>query len=106
MEGRPKQSIPAGNEFAASYISSKPLSHRPNFKLFTTWQNFVLVGIESICRQRNECNLKTEILYGMIRKRYGKRRKCWLPAFFPIPTVFSQGSFFRVVKSQNCVVKG
>ena len=30
----------------------------------------------------------------------GKRRKCWLPAFSPLPTMFSKHFCFRVVKSQ------
>ena len=32
----------------------------------------------------------------------GKRRKCWLPAFSPFPTMFSKSCFFRVVKSGLC----
>ena len=32
-------------------------------------------------------------------KNTGKRRKCWLPAFSPFPTVFSKAFLFRVVKS-------
>ena len=47
--------------------------------------------------------LKTEILYGMGRKKCGKRRKCWLPTFSPFPTMFSKGFFFRVVKSRYYV---
>ena len=39
------------------------------------------------------------------RKQCGKRRKCWLPAFSPFPTMFSKGYPFRVIKSQDCVVK-
>ena len=35
----------------------------------------------------------------------GKMRKCWLPAFSPFPTMFSEGYFFRVVKIRDCVVK-
>ena len=35
----------------------------------------------------------------------GKRRKCWLPAFSPFPTMFSKALFFRVVKNCDCVVK-
>ena len=35
----------------------------------------------------------------------GKRRKCWLPAFSPFPTMFSEGFFPRVIKSWDCVVK-
>ena len=46
------------------------------------------VQIESICRRQNKCNLKTEILFGIGRKHCGKRRKCWLPAFSPFPTMF------------------
>ena len=34
----------------------------------------------------------------------GKRRKCWLPAFSPIPTVFSKDFFFETV--ENILVKG
>ena len=33
----------------------------------------------------------------MVSKR--KRRKCWLPAFSPFPTMFSKGHFLRVVKN-------
>ena len=38
-------------------------------------------------------------------KHCGKRRKCWLLAFSPFPTMFSKGFFFRVVKSRDCMVK-
>ena len=41
----------------------------------------------------------------MGRKQWGKRRKCWLPAFSPFPTMFSKGYLFRVVKSHDCVVR-
>ena len=49
---------------------------------------------------------KLKFVMGMSRKPWGKRRKCWLPAFSPFPTMFSKGFFPRVVKSRNCVVKG
>ena len=32
----------------------------------------------------------------MGKKHCGKRRKCWLPAFSPCPTMFSKGFFFVV----------
>ena len=35
----------------------------------------------------------------------GKRRKCWLPAFFPFPTMFLKGLFFWVVKFRDCAVE-
>ena len=38
-------------------------------------------------------------------KNTGERRKCWLQAFSPFPTVFSKAFFFRVVNSQDCVGK-
>ena len=48
--------------------------------------------------------LKTEILFGIGRQHCGKGRKCWSPAFFPLPTMFSKGFFFKVVQSQDYVV--
>ena len=42
---------------------------------------------------------------GKGRKHYGKRRKCWFPAFSPFPTLFSKGYFLKVIKSRDCVVK-
>ena len=35
----------------------------------------------------------------------GKRRKCWLPAFSPFPTMFSKGFLPRAIKSLDCVVQ-
>ena len=35
----------------------------------------------------------------------GKGKKCWLPAFSPLPTMLSKGLFHGGVKSQDCVVK-
>ena len=41
----------------------------------------------------------------MGRKHCWKRRRWWLPAFSPFPTMFSKGFFFRVVKSRDFAVK-
>ena len=49
---------------------------------------------------------KKNFCFGKGRKHCGKRRKCWLPAFSPFPTMFSKAFFLRVVKSQDGVVKG
>ena len=35
----------------------------------------------------------TDILFGMVRKHCGKRRKCWLPAFSPYPTMLPNGFY-------------
>ena len=50
-------------------------------------------------------DLNIELGFGKSRKHSGKRRKCWLPAFSPFPTMFSIGSFLRAVESWDCVVK-
>ena len=44
-------------------------------------------------------------LFDKSRKHCGKWTKCWLPGFFPFPTVFSKAFFLRFIKSRNCVVK-
>ena len=48
---------------------------------------------------------KIEICFVEGRERYGKRRKCWLLAFFLFPIMFPKDSFFRVVKIRDYVVK-
>ena len=42
----------------------------------------------------------------MGRKHGGKRRKCWLAAFSPFPSMFSKDFLLRVVKTKDYVVKG
>ena len=36
----------------------------------------------------------------------GERRKCWFPAFSPFLTMFSEGFFFWVVKTCDCLGNG
>ena len=48
---------------------------------------------------------KLKSFFGRVGKHCGKRRKCRLPAFSPFPTMFSEGLFIRVIKSQDYVVK-
>ena len=48
---------------------------------------------------------KLKFILGRVETIVGKRRKCWLPAFFPFPTMFSNGFLNRVVKSRYCVVE-
>ena len=50
-------------------------------------------------RRQNKCNLNVEICFEKYRKDCWKRRKCWFPAFSPIPKMFSKAFFLRVVKS-------
>ena len=74
-------------------------------ELFTKRHIFRLVEIQTICRRQNKCYLTTEFLSGIGTKHCGKRRKCCLPAFSPFPTMFSKGFIFKILKSQDCVVK-
>ena len=48
---------------------------------------------------------KLKFVFGKGRKHCGKRRKCWLPAFSPFPTMFSKGFLYRVVRSRDYVVE-
>ena len=43
-------------------------------------------------------------LFDMREKIAEKGKKCWLPAFFRLPTMFSKGFFFRVIKSRDGVL--
>ena len=65
-----------------------------------------LIQILSTCRGQNNSDSKIEICVGKSRKHCGKRRKCWLPAFSPFPTMFSLAFFSTEVKSWDCVVIG
>ena len=56
-------------------------------------------------RLQNNIDLCNRFCFGNSRKHCGKRRKWWLPAFSPFPTMFSKGLFVRVIKSRDCVVK-
>ena len=69
-------------------------------------KKFKLVQIQSICRKQNNSGTITEICVGKSTKDCGKRRKYWLPAFSPFPTMFSKAFFSRGVKSRDQVVKG
>ena len=62
---------------------------------------FQLVQIKSICRRQIKCNLKLEISFGKGGKHCGNRRKCWLLAFSPFPTMF-----FKSFPSQGCQKSG
>ena len=69
-------------------------------------KKITLIQNESTCIRQNNSDLKIEICVGESRKHCGKRRKCWLPAASPFPTIFLKAFFSRGVKSRDCVVKG
>ena len=49
---------------------------------------------------------KNGICFGEGTKHCGNWRKCWSPAFCPLPTMFLKGFLYRVVKSRDFVVNG
>ena len=59
---------------------------------------------KSMCRQQIQCCQNADFFLRQGGKHCGKRRKCWLPAFSPFPTMFSKGSFHRInYQTQNYV---
>ena len=61
--------------------------------------------LKAFFTRQNKFELEIVICFGKGRKLCGKRRKCWLPAFSPFPTMFSKGYLFKVIESRDCVVK-
>ena len=76
-----------------------PINSLPNDKILDQSK------LKAFADDKINVKKKNEICSGKGRKYCGKRRKCWLPAFSPFPTMFSKGLFPRVVKSRDCGVK-
>ena len=75
--------------------------------LFTKQQIFGLVKIENICRPQNRLNFKTKFLFGIGKKiLWQKEKNAGYQHFLLFPQSFQKASFFRVVESGDCVVKG
>ena len=74
------------------------------YELFTKWQFFRQDQIQNKCRQQIQNCKNDDFCLWQGGKPYGKRRKCWLPAFSLFPTRFSEDVFLRVFKSQHYVV--
>ena len=69
-------------------------------------QTFRLIQIESIRDNKIKVLKMMIFVFDRVENIGAKRRKCWLPAFSPFPSMFSKGLLLRVVKSPNCAVKG
>ena len=67
--------------------------------IITKWRIFDWLGIESIIyADDKKSDSKSEVCYGMSRNHYGKRRKCWLQAFYAFPASFQKASFLASQK--------
>ena len=64
----------------------------------TNRQNFRRDEIEGIRGQENRFDSVADIYFVKSGKHCGKRRKCWLPAFFHFPSMFSKGFFPCLLK--------
>ena len=61
--------------------------------------------MESILQITKKCNTKTTIHFGKGKKHCEKRKKCWLPAFSPVPLLFTKGLFSKVIKTMDYMIK-
>ena len=75
------------------------LYHTTKFWTGPNWTSKHLQTSQIRCGQNDETFPWSD------RKNCGTKWKCWLPAFSPFPKMFSKVFFFRVIKSQDCVVK-
>ena len=72
---------------------------------FTKQQIFGFLKSEVIFRPKYECNSKTEnVRKGRIH--CVKKRKYWLPAFDPYPTLFGKAFLYRMFKPGDCEGEG
>ena len=67
----------------------------PNNK-FLDWSK-----LKALADDKRNVTEKLIFVLGRVEKHYGKRRKCWLPAFFPFPTMFSKGFLPQGHKSRH-----
>ena len=77
-------SLRAISPFPTVFTKDLYLQTRKNQGLF--WKGLRVVQFESFCRQQIKFNLNFE----KDGKYCGKRRKCWLPAFSLLPTMFTK----------------
>ena len=74
-------------------------------EIFTKQQNLDLSELEAFADNKINVAQMMIFLFEWVVNIVEKKIKCWLPAFYPFPTMFSKGFFPRFVKSQDCVVK-
>ena len=92
--------MPGLPEVSATQYQISLINSLPNNKILDPSK------FKAFADDKERCYPKIKICFGKTRKHCGKRRKCWLPVFSPCPTMFLKGFFHRVIKSQDCVVKG
>ena len=66
-----------------------PINSLPNDK-FVDWSK-----LKAFADDKINVSEKLKFVVGWVEKHCGKRRKCWLPAFYPFPTMFLKDFFFK-----------
>ena len=69
-----------------------PVNSLPNHKILA-WSKFKAFADDKI----NEAKMMIFVFH-RVEKHSEKMRKCWLPAFSPFPTMFSNSFFLRSFK--------
>ena len=60
--------------------------------------------LKAFAEEKNRYDQTIKIPFRKYRKHCRNRRKWWLPAFSPFPTMFSKAFFLRFVKSRDCKI--
>ena len=74
--------------------------------LLSSGQNFRPVQTQRIYRRQTKDGRNGRICLRKDRKHCGKRRKCWLLAFTPFPTMFSKLFISKALKTGDYLIKG
>ena len=78
--------------FFTVWLDAFEMNSLPNNKILG------LPKLKAFADDKINVTQKLKFALGRGRKHCGKRRKCWLPAFSPFPTMFSQASFSGSLK--------
>ena len=89
LKGRIKCYLMGLYNVANLHVHDYSINLLPNDKILD-WSKFKAHADDKINKTQ-----KIEICCWMGRKHFGKRRKCWLPAFSPFPKMFSNAVFFK-----------
>ena len=80
--------------FSVCMIKNIDWHHLTLYHMTKLWTSPIWKHVQ----KQNKCNSRNKICSIWDRKHHGKRRKCWLQAFSPFPTMFSEAFYPRDVK--------
>ena len=65
-----------------------------------------LSKLKAVVHNKLKFTQNIEFVLNWVENIMGKKRKCWLQARSPFPTIFLKGFFLKIVKGCHYVVKG